>query len=89
MLNVDKIVKTYSGRIGCMCGCLGKYSYTADGAANHGPGYDVQSSVNERSVKIIAKKVLTNPNVEYAGNIAYVEDRVKGTMKAIYFKETV
>ena len=88
MLDISKIVKTYSGRIGCMCGCLGKYSYTQDGADKHGPGYNVQDSVNERSVKIIAKKVLADPNCQYEGNIAFVEDRVKGTMKAIYFKET-
>ena len=87
MLNIDKIVKTYSGKIGCMCGCLGKYSYTQDGAENHGPGYNVADSVNERSVKIIAKKVLADPNVQYEDNIAFVEDRVKGTIKAIYFKE--
>lgn len=87
MLNIDKIVKTYSGKIGCMCGCLGKYSYTQDGATAHGPGYDVSDKVNERSVRIIAKKVLADPNVQYEGNIAFVEDRVKGTMKAIYFKE--
>jgi len=87
MLNIDKIVKTYSGKMGCMCGCLGKYSYTQDGATAHGPGYDVQSSVNERSVRIIAKKVLADPNVQYEGNIAFVEDCVKRTIKAIYFKE--
>jgi len=89
MLDISKIVKTYNGKIGCMCGCLGKYSYTADGAENHGPGYNVQNSVNERSVKIIAKKVLANPNVRLEGNIAYVEDRVGNRMQAIYFKETV
>ena len=87
MLNVDKIVKTYSGKLGCMCGCLGKYNYTEDGAKNHGPGYDVSDRVSERGVRIIAKKVLASPNVQYEGNIAYVEDRVKGTIKAIYFKE--
>ena len=54
MLDINKIVKTYNGKIGCMCGCLGKYSYTADGATNHGPGYNVQSSVNERSVRILS-----------------------------------
>jgi hypothetical protein len=89
MLDISKIVKTYNGKIGCMCGCLGKYSYTQDGATNHGPGYNVQDSVNERSVKIIAKKVLTNPNVQWDGDIAYVEDRVGNRMQAIYFKETV
>ena len=87
MLNINGIVKVYNGRIGCMCGCGGKYSYTQDGAKNFGPGYDVSDSVNERSVRIIAKKVLSNPNCQYEGNIAFVEDRVKGTIKAIYFKE--
>ena len=87
MLDINKIVKTYNGKIGCMCGCLGKYSYTADGATNHGPGYNVQSSVNERSVRIMAKKILANPNVEWDGNIAYVEDRVANRMQSIYFKE--
>jgi len=87
MLNVDKIVKVYNGRIGCMCGCLGKYSYTADGATNHGPGYDVQDSVNERSVRIMAKKILANPNVEFEGNYAFVEDRVRNKMQVVYFKE--
>ena len=87
MLDISKIVKTYNGKIGCMCGCLGKYSYTQDGAENHGPGYNVQDSVNERSVKIIAKKVLANPNVKWQDNIAFVEDRVGNRMQAIFFKE--
>lgn len=87
MLNIDKIVKTYSGKIGCMCGCKGKYSYTEDGAKNYGPGYDVTDSVNERSVRIIAKKVLANPNVQYEDNIAYVEDRVANRIQMIVFKE--
>jgi hypothetical protein len=87
MLNVDKIVKVYNGRIGCMCGCLGKYSYTADGAENFGPGYNVSDSVNERSVRIIAKKVLSNPNVEFEGEYAFVEDRVANRIQVVYFKE--
>lgn len=87
MLNVDKIVKVYNGKIGCMCGCLGKYSYTADGATNYGPGYNVQDSVNERSVRIIAKKVLSNPNVEFEGEYAFVEDRVANRIQVVYFKE--
>jgi len=89
MLDISKIVKTYNGKIGCMCGCLGKYSYTREGAENHGPGYNVSDFVNERSVRIMAKKVLANPNVEWQDNIAYVEDRVANRMQAIYFKETV
>ena len=87
MLTVDKIVKVYNGRIGCMCGCLGKYSYTADGAVNHGPGYDVTDAVNERSVRIIAKKVLSNPNVVFESNYAFVEDRARNKMQMVVFKE--
>jgi hypothetical protein len=87
MLDISKIVKTYSGKVGCMCGCLGKYSYTADGAANHSPGYDVTNSINERSVRIIAKKVLSNPNVKFEGDYAFVEDRVANKMQMVVFKE--
>ena len=89
MLDISKIVKTYNGRIGCMCGCLGKYSYTQDGADNYGPGYNVQDSVNERSVRIIAKKVLTNPNVQWQDNMAFVEDRVGNKIQMVVFKEQV
>jgi hypothetical protein len=87
MLNLDRIVKVYNGKIGCMCGCKGTYSYTQDGATNHGPGYDVQDSVNERSVRIMAKKILANPNVVFENDYAFVEDRVGNRMQAIYFKE--
>ena len=87
MINVDNIVKVYSGKCGCMCGCLGKYSYTADGAANYGPGYDVTDAVNERSVKIIAGKVLNNPRVVYEGDYAFVEDRKANKMQMVVFKE--
>ena len=87
MLDIDKIVKVYSGKIGCMCGCNGKYSYTADGATNYGPGYNVQDSVNERSVRIIAKKVLSNPNVKFESDYAFVEDRARNKMQMVVFKE--
>ena len=84
---METAYKVYSGKIGCMCGCLGKYSYTEDGAKNFGPGYDVTDSVNERSVRIIAKKVLANPNVQWEDNFAYVEDRVRNRIQVIFFKE--
>jgi hypothetical protein len=73
MLDTNRIVKVYSGRKGCMCGCNGKYSYTAHGAVNNSPGYDVTDRVNERSVKIIAKKVMLNPAVQYEEDYAFVE----------------
>ena len=81
------VYKVYSGKAGrCACGCSGKYSYTAQGAVEQSPGYDVTDSINERSVKIIANKVLRNPNVQYEGNYAYVEDRVANKMQVVYFR---
>ena len=84
-VDISNIVKVYNGKVGCMCGCLGKYSYTADGAVNHSPGYNVDDSVNERSVKIIAKKVLSNPNVEFEDRWAFVEDRAANKNQVVYF----
>ena len=84
-MQAQNIFKVYSGKIGCMCGCNGKYSYTPDGAVNQGPGYDVSDSVSERSVKIIAKKVLSNPAVKFEENFAYVEDRVANRIRVVYF----
>jgi hypothetical protein len=54
-----------------MCGCLGKYSYTQYGANAHNPGYE--PTINERSVKIIAGKVLRNPNKKVEDGMAFVE----------------
>lgn len=71
---METVYKVYSGKAGkCMCGCAGKYSYTAKGAVEHSPGYDVSNAVNERSVKIIAGKVLRNPNKIVKGAYVYVE----------------
>lgn len=85
MLHISKITKVYSGRIGCMCGCLDKYSYTQAGAQNDHPGYDVSDKVNERSVRIIANKVLNRPDIITEGNIAYVLDKSKNRIRAVYF----
>ena len=80
MLNVDKVAKVYSGKRGCMCGCLGKYSYN-EGVAHE----DWQGAVNVRTVKMFTKQVLAHPNVKFEDNIAYFEEG--GRIKAVYFKE--
>ena len=67
------VYKVYSGKQGCMCGCKGKYSYTATGAVEHSPGYDVTDSINERSVKIISTKVFKHADKIVEGDMAYVE----------------
>lgn len=84
-MDISNIAKVYSGKQGCMCGCNGKYSYTASGAVSDNPGYDVTDSVNERSVKIIAGKVLRNPNKIVEGNFVYVEQNDR--ISVVYFKD--
>ena len=87
MLDTSKIAKVYSGRAKtCMCGCAGKYSYTASGAVEDNPGYDVSDSVNERSVKIIAGKVLRNPNTDYSDAGYAVLDQ-NGRVLVVFFKD--
>ena len=86
-VNISNITKVYSGKAGtCMCGCAGKYSYTAHGAAEDGPGYDVEDSVNERSVKIIAGKVLRNPNTDHS-DAGYATLEQNERVLVVFFKD--
>jgi hypothetical protein len=82
---MKNVYKVYSGKRGCMCGCLGKYSYTAKGAVDNSPGYDVTDSINERSVKIITTKVLKNPLTKIEDGMAYVEQN--GRVLVAFFNE--
>ncbi len=78
-----QVIKTYSGKIGCMCGCRGKWNYTVYGAEHHAPGYKV--TPNQRGAAIITKKVLNHPNrVLENGNIWVVEDRENNRIQAVY-----
>jgi hypothetical protein len=80
-MDISNIEKVYSGRVGCMCGCKGKYSYN-EGVKHE----DWQGKVSVRSVKVMAKKVLSDPRVVVEDNFAYVQDSQRGTMKVVYFK---
>jgi hypothetical protein len=86
-MDISNITKVYSGKAGtCMCGCAGKYSYTARGAVENSPGYDVSDSVNERSVKIIAGKVLRNSNTDTT-DAGYAVLEQNGRVLVVFFKE--
>jgi hypothetical protein len=84
------ITRVYNGKIGCMCGCLGKYSTNPAYKEYVGKerGYPVDDEdCNIRSVKIIAKKVLSNPNAVREGDYVFVEDRVANRIQVVYFKK--
>lgn len=81
-VDISKVEKVYSGKIGCMCGCRGKYSY------NEGTKRESwQGAVNVRSVKIIAGKVLNNPDRVEEGNCIFVENKNTNRIFAVYLRE--
>ena len=87
-LNIDNVTRVYNGKIGCMCGCGGKYSTNPAYRETVGRerGYAVSDDeVSERSVKIIAKKVMMNPNKVFEDKCVYVEDRVANKMQVVWF----
>ena len=92
MLNLENVTRVYNGRPGCMCGCNGKYSTNPAYREHVGKerGYPVSDEeVSLRSVKIIAKKVLTNPNAKWEANYVVLEDPsagYAGNVKVVWFK---
>lgn len=49
-VDINKVTKAYKGRAKtCCCGCAGDYAYSADGAINSNPGYEVD--VRPRALK--------------------------------------
>jgi len=87
-MDISNIIKVYNGKCGCMCGCNGKYSYVKanQDVGSKDRGYEVRDSeCNDRSVKIIAKKVLSNPNVKFEDRWAFVEDRKANKNQVVYF----
>jgi hypothetical protein len=80
MLNIDKIAKVYSGWVGCMCGCQGKYSYN-EGVLHE----DWQGKVNVRTVKLFVKQLMSDPTVKYEDDYMYAVHN--GRIKVAYFKE--
>ena len=90
-VNLNQVYKVYSGKRGCMCGCLGNYRYPSSVDRE---AYKAQNKVDlededisDRSVKIIANKVINHPNVKVQDNIMYVEEN--GRIKAVYFKKNI
>ena len=84
MLTLANVQKVYSGKPGCMCGCRGKYSYTAHGAVEGNPGYDVSDSINERSVKLIFNKVMKHPERKVDDDMVHVETDTRNLV--VFFK---
>ncbi len=87
-MQVENVTRVYSGKIGCMCGCNGKYRTASKFRELVGKerGYAVDDNeVSDRSVKIMYTKVMSNPNRVEEGNYVYVEHN--GRIQVVYFPE--
>jgi hypothetical protein len=85
-MDISNITRVYSGKIGCMCGCNGKYTTNPayKEQVSKERGYPVSDDeCNTRSVKIIAGKVLRNSNAQAEGNYMFVEQN--GRISVVYF----
>lgn len=70
----DEILEVYSGKIGCMCGCKGKYYNPID---------------NHSTVVRLSRKIINDPNVKFdEANQAYVLE-TKTRNNVVYVKRTV
>jgi hypothetical protein len=92
-LDISQITRVYNGKLGaCMCGCSGKYSTNPAyrDLVGQERGYPVaDEECSERSVKIIARKVLSNLFSNYDGKMVVLEDPRAGhagTIKVVWFK---
>ena len=88
-MNISNITRVYTGKANaCMCGCKGRYR-TASLFRNHvgqERGYPVtDDEVSDRSIKLVANRVLNNPNAVRENNYTFVEHN--GRVAVVYFKE--
>lgn len=62
MINKSKVLRSYNGKSGCMCGCLGRYSLPAGAdlaAANKATGWDAYdaSDIRPRAISMAVNKL--------------------------------
>ena len=76
MIDTNKVLKVYSGRPGCWCGCRGKYSFASEFAAEGTTrrGYAVMpDEVSDRNVRMIVKRLNNNSDTKIEDGIAFLE----------------
>jgi hypothetical protein len=72
-ISIENVVRTYNGKEGCACGCLGRYSLKSASdikAANQACGYEASdlSDVRPRAVATAVRKC--NEAIEEFGDLA-------------------
>jgi hypothetical protein len=60
-LTPDQVVKSYSGKLGCACGCGGRYSYLNAEEGTKDRGYEVEpTEVSRRRITDVLATIQSN-----------------------------
>lgn len=75
MIDKSKVLKVYSGKPGCACGCLGSYYVSAESieeAGKHrGYPYDVKD-INPKMITRVVNILNKDPKTEHHGDTHYL-----------------
>ena len=90
-LTLENAFKSYSGKPGCMCGCLGTYKVASAHRefAEDELGYKYDdNAVNDAAVKRAFNKIMNDPNVDidFYGNTANACVDTATRRNAIFFR---
>lgn len=84
-IDLDSVLKVYSGKSGCACGCNGKYSYSSLHEGTDGPNADEVSDVSVARQVLRFNRLLENVPPFPEARVCY--QRGLGD-EGIYFLET-
>jgi len=101
MIKFENIFKSYNGKVGCMCGCVGRYSvptHTTLEAVAKADGWQSadDSNVSDRRVKLAVTKInqvlamseeeRADNNVRLFEDDAYVSVEIGARNTTVYLK---
>ncbi len=89
LLNLTKndSLSVYSGRIGCMCGCIGTYKYSSKtDFSKYSASYALgEEDISDKLVSTVLNKLKKNiEDVSFGPNYAYFENKETNHCWAIY-----
>lgn len=90
-LTPDMVLSVYSGRSGCMCGCLGTHKYNPlyPQEAAKARGYEIDpEEFSSRSIALILNKIKKSAKTEIQdGYILHFRDEERKRQYAVYLKK--
>lgn len=80
-IRLNRVMSVYSGRPGCMCGCVGTYRVASEhlAVANVDRGYDYdREDVNDRQVRKVVRILEAQTEVEMTSHYVFAKVQTGG-----------